>query len=236
MLDIKVPTSTIARSHLWSLPVDECKALYFKLVKQVHTDGAPAEEYSVRTATMQQINSAYKRRDLVALKRLETRMPPPPKAPSPNTAPNEAKHDPLNDSQHRTGARSQSPSYPSRPFTAPEDAKPARKVNGSNLSLEQLFELWPKVRADSKAVNRRVEALLQQVNPVAVIGTRIVLVSPYEFHRFRMNNDDVRSIVEDVISRLVHERIQISCVNPEEAKTLVDAGAKKNSSSSSSSR
>jgi DNA polymerase-3 subunit gamma/tau len=219
--------------HPWSLPVDECKALYFKLVKQVHTDWAPAEEFSIRTVTMQQINSAYKRRDLLALKVLETKMPPPPRVPSPHTPTPESKQDTINASQDRTAARSKSPSSPSRPFREPDQAQPARTVNADYLSLENLIKWWPKVRTDSKAVDRKVEALLQQVNPAAIIGTTIVLVSPYEFHRKRVNDDDVRRVIEDVISALVHKRIQISCVTLEEAKALVDAAAKKNSSSNS---
>ncbi|MBA2247568.1 MAG: DNA polymerase III subunit gamma/tau [Chloroflexia bacterium] len=85
------------------------------------------------------------------------------------------------------------------------------------LSLELIVDLWSKIRADVKSVNRRIEALIQQVDPVTINGDVIVLVSPYEFHRNRVNSDEARHVIEDVISRLVGSRVQISCVTREEA-------------------
>ena len=203
--------------------MDECKELYFRLVKQAHTDGAPDEEYSVRTITMQQINSAYRRRDLTTLKLLESMMPPPSRASSP--LPPESRSNTVNTSQHKTGARPNSPSAPSRTSNLPNDPKPTQTVSANDLSLEKLDELWPTIKATTKSINRRIEAILQQVNPAIIDGTMIVLVSQYEFHRNRVNSDEVGRVIEDVISRLVHRKIQISCVTPDEAAALVNAGA-----------
>jgi len=49
---------------------DDIRAIYLRLVKLVHTDTAPMDEFSVRTMTMQILNDAYKRRDLGALRAL----------------------------------------------------------------------------------------------------------------------------------------------------------------------
>jgi DNA polymerase-3 subunit gamma/tau len=106
---------------------------------------------------------------------------------------------------------------------APPVSPPA--TSSGNLSLERVVELWPRIRADVKALNRRIEALLQQVDPAAVVGTKVVLVSPYEFHRNRVNSDDVRQVIEGVIGRLVDARIQVSCVSREEAQALRGPGA-----------
>jgi len=117
-----------------------------------------------------------------------------------------------------------SPNVPSRPASS---AKPEAGVSssslaeGGTLSLEVIVDLWSKIRADVKSVNRRIEALLQQVDPVTIDENVIVLTSPYEFHRNRVNSDEVRQVIEEVISRLVQRRVQISCVTREEASALV---------------
>lgn len=107
----------------------------------------------------------------------------------------------------------------STPLAATSEA--ASSVDGGPLSLEVIVDLWSKIRADVKSVNRRIEALLQQVDPVTINGTAIVLASPYEFHRNRVNSDEARHVIEDVISRLVQRRMQISCVTREEASSLL---------------
>ena len=93
-------------------------------------------------------------------------------------------------------------------------------VDGA-LEIEVVVDLWIKIRNDVKAVNRRVEALLQQVDPVHVNGETVILTSPYEFHRNRLNSDEVRHVVEDAISRLVNRRVQVSCVAREEIAAMV---------------
>jgi DNA polymerase-3 subunit gamma/tau len=88
------------------------------------------------------------------------------------------------------------------------------------LSLSGIVDLWSKIRADVKAINRRIEALLQQVDPAAVNGSQVILVSPYEFHRNRVNTDEVRQVVESVIGRLVNAKVQVTCVAREEAQLM----------------
>lgn len=97
-------------------------------------------------------------------------------------------------------------------------ASGASPANG--LELDAMIERWPKIRADVKAVNRRIEALLQQIDPIAINGTRVTLVSPYEFHRNRVNTDEVRMVIEDVIGRLFAQQVSITCVTRDEAAAL----------------
>jgi len=96
---------------------------------------------------------------------------------------------------------------------------PSRGADG-DITMDMIVELWSKIRADVKAVNRRIEALLQQIDPVSVTGNKVILVSAYEFHRNRMNSDEARMVVEDVISRLVNQRVQVSCVSREEGMAM----------------
>lgn len=113
------------------------------------------------------------------------------------------------------------PSPDPRPSPSPADLP--RAASGDEITLDTIVELWSKIRADVKAVNRRIEALLQQIDPVSVAGTKIFLVSAYEFHRNRMNSDEARTVVEDVISRLVRQRVQVSCVSREEGLAMTTA-------------
>jgi DNA polymerase III subunit gamma/tau len=111
---------------------------------------------------------------------------------------------------------------PSSPEAAPARTAPASisapPVDG--LHLEAMVDAWPRIRADVKAVNRRIEALLQQIDPVAIAGNRVTLVTPYEFHRNRVNTDEVRLVIEEVIGRIFNEKVTVSCVTRDEATTL----------------
>lgn len=102
-------------------------------------------------------------------------------------------------------------------------AAPAERTRGDIPSADGLGEIvdrWMRIRQDVKALNRRVEALLQQADPAAIRGDTIYLVSPYEFHRTKLNSDEARRIVEDVISRHLDRRVQMSCVSRDEADRL----------------
>ncbi len=132
---------------------------------------------------------------------------------------------------------SSTPSEPSRPPQQPRPA-PARQIretapeptsptptpappptpssNGGVFAIEALVDGWANVKADVKAVNRRIEALLQQIDPVHITGSTVTLVSPYEFHRNRVNTDEVRQVIEDVISRRFGQRVTITCVTRNE--------------------
>ncbi|MGI8483664.1 MAG: DNA polymerase III subunit gamma/tau [Thermomicrobiales bacterium] len=104
------------------------------------------------------------------------------------------------------------------------DASPAPiPSSGPPASFEAIIDLWPKIRADVKAVNRRIEALLQQVDPVSITADKLILMSAYEFHRNRVNSDEARIIIEDVVTRLLGRRLVTSCVTREEAQSLIQS-------------
>jgi DNA polymerase-3 subunit gamma/tau len=106
-------------------------------------------------------------------------------------------------------APAQAPSAPAAPTAAPS----ARSA-GSNgdVTVEQIAELWPRIRGDVKAVNRRIEALLASVDPVAINGGQVTLAAAYDFHRKRLNEDEVRRVVEEAISRVTGRLLTIHCV------------------------
>ncbi|HYI24790.1 MAG TPA: hypothetical protein VD767_05200, partial [Thermomicrobiales bacterium] len=102
---------------------------------------------------------------------------------------------------------------------------PGSRAATGDLSVETIVDLWPQIRADVKALNRRIEALLQQVDPAAVTGSQVLLVSPYEFHRNRINTDEVRLVIEGVIGRLIGSPVQVSCVSREDADRVRSSGS-----------
>lgn len=72
--------------------------------------------------------------------------------------------------------------------------------------------MWPRIRSDVKAINRRIEALLSEVDPVAISATQVTLAVPYPFHRDKLNSDDVREAVSSVLSRNLGRPVTIACV------------------------
>src|SRR5215211_349091 len=99
-----------------------------------------------------------------------------------------------------------------RPVPVSEADAIAVPAEAGSFDIEQIAELWPNVRADVKALNRRIEALLSEVDPVAISGNQITLAVPYPFHRDKLNSDDVRETVGGVLSRLLGQDISLQCI------------------------
>jgi DNA polymerase-3 subunit gamma/tau len=95
------------------------------------------------------------------------------------------------------------------PAAAPPAVRPPSQ--GAD-EVERIADLWPNVRADVKALNRRIEALLSEVDPVAVSGNQITLAVPYPFHRDKLNSDEVRETVAGVLSRLLGRDVSLVCI------------------------
>ncbi len=87
-----------------------------------------------------------------------------------------------------------------------------KEAGDLGVDVAQIAELWPQVRADVKALNRRIEALLSEVDPVAISGKQITLAVPYPFHRDKLNTDEVRETVTGAISRLLGSDVSLYCV------------------------
>lgn len=101
---------------------------------------------------------------------------------------------------------------PLRSLPVAEAAVMTEPVEVGAFGIEQIAELWPNVRADVKALNRRIEALLSEVDPVAISGNQITLAVPYPFHRDKLNSDDVRETVGGVLSRLLGKNVSLVCI------------------------
>ena len=135
-------------------------------------------------------------------------------------------------SSQPTPSRSQASSPRGGAAAATHDNPAPVPSNVPAASFEAIIDLWPKIRADVKAVNRRIEALLQQVDPVSITADKLILASAYEFHRNRVNSDEARIIIEDVVTRLLNRRLVVSCVTREEAQSLMHSRAASSAASS----
>ncbi len=80
---------------------------------------------------------------------------------------------------------------------------PGDQPEAGPLSLETIVNLWPQIRADVKAFNRRADALLASADPGQVAGNRVTIYAAYEFHRDKLNSDEVRGLLQEIISRQV---------------------------------
>ncbi len=87
---------------------------------------------------------------------------------------------------------------------------PGNTGSGTPITVDLLHDLWPKIRLDIKARDRRIEALLSSCDPASVDGASITLVTSYKFHWEKMNEDSARELVEGVIGRLVNQTVSVS--------------------------
>lgn len=103
------------------------------------------------------------------------------------------------------------------PKQAPSKDYSNPATTAGNLTIDQVRSQWDQIRADVKARSRRVDALLVSVDPVAVQGDTLILASAYPFHRNKLGEPEVQSVVEDVIERLLGQRVRVSTVMHDEA-------------------
>lgn len=116
----------------------------------------------------------------------------------------------------------ESPPEPGASPPVPAAPAPSSPVNGGGgAGLERLVANWVHIRRDVKTANSRIAALLGSVDPVDVRGDEVIMVSAYEFHRNKLNDDSVRRVVEDVISNYMGSLYRLNCLAPDEARLMV---------------
>ena len=97
--------------------------------------------------------------------------------------------------------------------------QPQRSTSGGRLGLETLRNRWGQVRADVSAVNVRIGALMSEMDPAALEGNKVILTFPYPFHAGKMNSDDTRPIVEDVLTRVMGTPLTLECFTTEDFRS-----------------
>ena len=98
------------------------------------------------------------------------------------------------------------PVVPNEPDTA---GTPAGE---DSVTVQRLIELWGRIRQDVKLQNRRIEALLAEVDPVLVDNEMVTLRAAYPFHRNRLEEQEVREVVQLAISKRVNQSVRVRTV------------------------
>jgi DNA polymerase-3 subunit gamma/tau len=103
------------------------------------------------------------------------------------------------------------------PETAPLVAAPLSvdRSLASPIAGDILFQLalsrWNEILEACGVKNRSVQALVRVSRPVGSEGNTLILGFPYEFHRDRIDDLKNRSVVEDIIGRVVGASVRVRC-------------------------
>jgi DNA polymerase-3 subunit gamma/tau len=104
---------------------------------------------------------------------------------------------------------------PQQPQTRPTPP-PAAPTAPGEVSIDGIRNQWGRIKADVNAVNLRTGALMSEMDPVALDGDRLILTVPYPFHASKMNSEDTRPVVEQVVSRVMGKPLKLECFTHEE--------------------
>lgn len=126
---------------------------------------------------------------------------PPAQPPRPNPAANQEQ-------------AAQQPGSAPAPQQQPEAAPPT-----GDPGIDAVRSKWGQIKADVHAVNVRIGALLSEMDPAALQGDRVILTVPYTFHAQKMNSEETRVVVEDVLSRVMGKPMTLECFTTEEYRS-----------------
>ncbi len=146
------------------------------------------------------------------------RQPAPPQTPKPTAEAQPEQRAPRNIREGRASRPEQRPD-PQRtpaPTSPPPATRQAPPSGPGNAMLEHLLANWAHIRRDVKAENSRIAALLSSADPASVTDDKIILAAPYEFHRNKLNDDNVRQVIERVLEQYTHASLAVVCLAPDE--------------------
>jgi DNA polymerase-3 subunit gamma/tau len=104
----------------------------------------------------------------------------------------------------------------------PELAVPPAASGG--LSLDWIRGHWNLVLLKVNSQSRQVRALLNSAYPIGVGGDVVTLGCEGTFHRDRLQDDERRKIVEDVLGEVVGAAIRVSCTVDSNVRQLLRSG------------
>ncbi|QQG41485.1 MAG: DNA polymerase III subunit gamma/tau [Candidatus Woesebacteria bacterium] len=94
------------------------------------------------------------------------------------------------------------------------------RISAPVENMEVEGETWKNVLSLVKPINASIEALLRAARPVAYDGKTLTLGVYYKFHKERLEDNQHRRIVEDVVGKVLQSPTRVVC-------TLVDPPVKK---------
>ena len=84
------------------------------------------------------------------------------------------------------------------------DTKPSQVTKGGTvkLSLEQIMAKWPEFLVRIKKHNHSLSFILQNCEPREIKEGRLCFAFKYKFHQDRINDPNIRSIVDDTLAEV----------------------------------
>lgn len=105
-----------------------------------------------------------------------------------------------------------------RPFTSTEkqrtNASPAKdnKTVNAVLSKENIISKWNEVLARVKKYNHSLSFILRVCQPVSIAGNQLCLAFKYKFHKERMGDSNIRSLVEKVLYEVYGQNLAVEAI------------------------
>ena len=133
----------------------------------------------------------------------------------PSGAPAQQREQPIAPRVAVTAPEQQAPQPEQKPeapkVSAPAAPAPPSTSGENGITVAGLADLWPQIKLDIKAADRKIEALLAAADPYDIAGNEVRLTTPYEFHCQRLNGDKERGMIGDVISRVIGKSVTMRC-------------------------
>lgn len=96
---------------------------------------------------------------------------------------------------------------PRAPRPAPA-RRPAASADGSG-PIADILSQWDRIRAEIKAMNGKVEALLRESDPDSIADSTLHLSAPYTFHAKMLNEPAARDVIEQAVERVTGTRYNV---------------------------
>jgi DNA polymerase-3 subunit gamma/tau len=160
--------------------------------------------------------------------------PPPRSNPSPPKRHAPASRGPSNPAP----VRSAPPAAPQEPVAVrePVPAYGSLETGDGSLTPTMLRNKWPEFLNALRPRNLPLEALMRACEPLAVEGDVVVLGFGHDFHRSRVEEDQSRQDVEQVLSELIGQRYRVRCVLSQQRASSPPSPAKAQSPPSARAR
>jgi DNA polymerase-3 subunit gamma/tau len=108
------------------------------------------------------------------------------------------------------GVAAETAAEPPAASTPPANVRQATPVDDGIL-FQIALSRWSEILDATGVRNRSVQALVRVARPIGSEGETLVLGFPYEFHRDRIEELKNRSVVEDVIGRVLGQLVRVRC-------------------------
>jgi DNA polymerase-3 subunit gamma/tau len=94
----------------------------------------------------------------------------------------------------------------------------------NNAVLDE--SVWIRILSGLRPANTSIEALLRSAKPIDYDGSTLKLGVYYSFHKERLEEESHRKILEDVIEKIVGNRIRVICILTKPPKRSVEKNIK----------